>query len=90
MATINVNWSRLHAEGVDPSELVKHLNKLEQEGFKVYFQVQNRNDLNVLRTMMTAQRTMTQPSMPQLAGLFALGILAGLVTISVGWIGLVR
>jgi len=89
MATINVNWSRLHEQGIAAPALVKHLQTWEKAGYKVYCQVQDQKDLTVLQQM-TAPPPQTLPRVDvyPLICLFLLGSITTLIT--VGWLGLLR
>jgi hypothetical protein len=90
MATINVNWSRLHEQGIDPKALVRHQQTWEKAGYKVYFQVQDQKDLTVLQKMTAPEQPATPTNAYKLACFFLLGVLASLITIFAGWIGLMR
>jgi hypothetical protein len=89
MATINVNWSKLHEQGLDPEALVRHQQAWERAGYKVYFQVQDQKDLTILQKMTAPEQPKPQAAY-QLACFFLLGVLASLTTIFVGWVALVR
>jgi hypothetical protein len=90
MATINVNWSRLHEQGLDPQALVRHQQSWEKAGYKVYFQVQDQKDLTVLQKMTTPEEPVRQSNVYQLTTFFLIGVLASLLTIFAGWITLTR
>jgi hypothetical protein len=88
MPTISVNWSRLHAQGIEPEALVRHQQTWEKAGYKVYFQVQDQKDLTVLQKMTAPEQRKPQSNGYQLAFYFVSGVLASLITIFVGWLGL--
>lgn len=90
MATLNVNWSRLHEQGIDPQALVNHLKVWEKAGHRVYSQVQDQKDLTVLQKMMAPEQPKLPSNAYQLACFFLLGVLASLLIIFVGWLGLMR
>ena len=88
MATINVNWSRLHAQGIEPEALVRHQQTWEKAGYKVYFQVQDQKDLAVLQKMTAPEEPAKPTDAYRLAFFFLLGVFASFVVIFVGWVGL--
>jgi hypothetical protein len=90
MATINVNWSRLHAQGIEPEALVRHQQTWEKAGYKVYFQVQDLKDLTVLQKMTAPEQPKPKANAYQLACYFLVGVLASLILVFVGWLGLMR
>jgi hypothetical protein len=91
MATINVNWSRLHEQGIDPQALVRHQQAWEKAGYKVYFQVQDQKDLTVLQKMTAPEQPKQQTDAYKLVSCFLVGVLAAtLVFLFVGWTLLVR
>jgi len=90
MATINVNWSRLHEQGIDPEALIRHQQTWEKAGYKVYVQVQDQKDLTVLQKMTTPSQPVRPSNAYQLAFYFMTGVLASLILIFVGWLGLMR
>lgn len=90
MATINVNWSRLHEQGIEPQALIRHQQTWEKAGYKVYFQVQDQKDLTVLQKMTAPEQPKPQTNAYQLACFFLIGVLASLTVILGGWIALLR
>ena len=90
MATINVNWSRLQEQGIEPHAITKLVQSWERAGFKVYGLAQDQKDLVVLQKMTEP----AQPKMPaniyQLACFFLFGALASLAMTFVGWVWLMR
>jgi hypothetical protein len=81
MASINVNVSRLHAQGTEPKDLVAHLQTWEKAGYKVYFQVQNRTDLTLFQKMVAPQTPKAQSSAYQLASFFLFGMVVSLISV---------
>lgn len=88
MATINVQWSRLHEQGLDPQALMRHQQAWEKAGYKVYVQVQDQKDLTVLQKMTEPPHHALQSNAYQLACLFLLGIVTTIITAV--WLGLLR
>jgi hypothetical protein len=88
MPTISVNWSRLHAQGIEPEALVRHQQTWEKAGYKVYFQVQDQKDLTVLQKMTTPEQPQPSSNAYKLACFFLLGVLTSLMLVFVGWLGL--
>ena len=90
MPTIQVNLSRLQAQGLDPQALVRHQQAWEKAGYKVYCQVQDHQDLAVLQKMTAPEQAKLQSNAYQLAFVFVTGVLASLIVIFIGWMTFVR
>jgi hypothetical protein len=90
MKTITVFCDRLYAAQVKPQKLLKQINDWESSGYRVNFQIQDDAGLTFLHSLVAAQQDQVPSNTLQFAGLFFLGITAGLISISVGWIGLLR
>jgi hypothetical protein len=88
MATINVNGSRLHEQGIDPQALLRHQQTWEKAGYKVYFQVQDPKDVTLLQKMTAPEQPVRASNPYQLATYFLIGVLASLTLIFVGWIAM--
>jgi hypothetical protein len=89
MKTITVFCDRLYAEQVKPQKLLKQINDWENSGYRVNFQIQDDTGLTFLQQVVAAQQDTKPSNAFPFAGLFILGIVSGLISISVG-IGLLR
>lgn len=90
MKTINVACDRLYAAQVKPMILLKQIKDWEATGYRVNFQIQDQASLTFLQTLVAAQQDQAPSNSGQFVGLFLLGIVSALLTISVGWLGLLR
>jgi hypothetical protein len=90
MATISVNWSRLHEQGVEPEALLRHQTAWEKHGYRVYIQVQDRKDLAVLQKMTEPPEPVISANTYQVAFYFVVGVLASLIVVFAGWVALAR
>ena len=90
MATINVNWTSLEEQGIDPQAITKLVQSWEKAGFKVYGHAQNAKDLVVLQKMTAPEQPKPQTSNYQLAFWFMVGVFASLVVVFTGWVTLMR
>lgn len=90
MKTINVSCDRLYAAKVGTDNLIKQIQDWEATGYRINFQIHDQAGLTFLQTLVAAQQDKTPSNTRQFVGLFLVGIVAGLITISVGWIGLLR
>jgi hypothetical protein len=86
MPSIQVNWSRLHEQGIEPKAITKLVESWERAGFKVYGQAQDVKDLTILQRMADPER----PKAPannayQLACCFLLGAFSSLLGVLVVW-----
>jgi hypothetical protein len=86
MATINVNWSRLHEQGIEPQALNKLVQSWERAGWKVYGQAQGLKDLTLLQKLTNPE----PPKAPannayQLACCFLLGVFSTMLGVLVVW-----
>jgi hypothetical protein len=90
MKTITVFCDRLYAAQVKPQKFLKQINDWESLGYRVNFQIQDDAGLTFLQQIVAAQKDKAPSNTRQFAALFLLGIASALVTISVGWIGLLR
>jgi hypothetical protein len=90
MKTITVFCDRLYAAKVKPERFMTQIKAWEAQGYRLNFQLQDDAGLTFMQSLVTTQQDQV-PSKPfPYAGLFLLGIVSGLITISVGWIGLLR
>jgi hypothetical protein len=90
MATINVNWSRLSEQGIEPQAITKLVQSWEKAGFRVYGTAQDAKDLVVLQKMTAPEQPKSQTNTYQLAFYFVLGVLASLIVVFAGWVTLTR
>lgn len=91
MRTITVFCDRLHAAKVKPERFVAQVKDWEASGYRVNFQIPDEASFTFMQGIVAAeQQPATSPQLLPYAGLFLLGIVSGLITISVGWIGLLR
>lgn len=89
MKTITVFCDRLYAAQVKPAKLLKQIDAWESSGYRVNFQIQDDAGLTFLQSVVTAQQDKAPSNPFPFAGLFLLGIMSGLISLSVG-IGLLR
>ena len=90
MATINVNWSRLEEQGIEPHAITKLVQSWEKAGFKVYGHAQDAKDLVVLQKMTAPEQPKLLSNTYQLAFYFVSGVLASLIVVFAGWLSLLR
>jgi hypothetical protein len=90
MKTITVFCDRLYAAQVEPRKFLKQIDVWESSGYRVNFQIQDDAGLTFLQSIVTAQQDKMPSNNFPFLGLFLLGIVSGLISISVGWIGLLR
>jgi hypothetical protein len=90
MATINVNWSRLSEQGIEPHAITKLVQSWEKAGFRVYGTAQDAKDLVILQKMTAPEQLKSQTNTYQLAFYFVLGVLASLIVVFAGWVTLTR
>lgn len=91
MKTITVFCERLHAAKVNPEKFVAQVKDWEASGYRVNFQIPDEGSLTFMQGIVAAEKEPAPSSeLFPYAGLFLLGIISGLITISVGWIGLLR
>ena len=90
MKTITVFCDRLWAAQVKPEKLMKQIKDWETSGYRLNFQIQDDAGLTFMQSLVTAQQDRGPSTTFPFAGLFLLGITAGLISILVGVLGLVR
>ena len=90
MKTITVFCDRLYAAKVKPQKFMNQIKDWEDCGYRLNFQIHDDAGLTFLQSLVTTQQDKVPSNTFPYAGLFLLGIMSGLITISVGWIGLVR
>jgi hypothetical protein len=90
MKSVTVFCDRVYAAKVNPEKFMTQIKDWEDSGYRVNFQIQDEAGLTFLQSVVRAQQD-TVPSKPfPYAGLFLLGIVSGLITFSVGLMGLLR
>lgn len=93
MRNVTVFCDRLEAAKVNPEKFMTQIKDWEESGYRLNFQIQDDSGVSFLNSIVaTQQQHDTVPSNDTFpfAGWVLLGTMSALITISVGWMGLLR
>jgi hypothetical protein len=89
MSSIQVNWTRLVEQGIDPQSVTKLVHSLEKAGFKVWSSANELKDLVALQKLTDPEPPRPLPAsnayLYQLATCFLLGAFSSLLAVFIVW-----